>query len=247
MSKEILKMVCCSTLGLAAYAMSNQALAQSCDPASATSSQWDCVQYQDSRGGLDLTYHAAPTNQWFGYNSGDTSYNLQLTNGNTDNGFIFYGTNVDLVTPLITVSCNLALKGQLRYEPTSTGKILKIQVVDGGVTSGDTLCSGLTLGGFPWWADTASNFSASGGFPQSSNVHPPATGLAIGNIGGTIKVTHPLLGTICDGGTMEDVEFRNGNPISDDSSFTFNNTITGTSCGVDGILYSEEGFDANAW
>ncbi|MCU5785766.1 hypothetical protein B27N_00769 [Alcanivorax marinus] len=52
--------------------------------------------------------------------------------------------------------------------------------------------------------------------------------------------------TVCTG-YMPDVEFGNGNPVTNSSYFDFDNDIVGTACGVSGVLSSVLNEDVNAW
>ncbi|MCC4310640.1 hypothetical protein LL252_18915 [Alcanivorax marinus] len=231
MSIEMKKLALAGLVGVAAYGFAGSAAAQTCAGTSttATDGTWECVEYQD---GTSSTYNAAPTGVWFGPGGTDSNSDTFTFTGNSTLNYSF-----------ITATCGLTLEGHVRKNSDNS---ISIRVVDGDV-SGTGTCASIGVGGFPWYASDSTSFSDSSsvdGAGTPGDVHPPATGVTSANIG---QIEVSIFGSTVCTGYMPDVEFGNGNPVTNSSYFDFDNDIVGTACGVSGVLSSVLNEDVNAW
>jgi len=232
MSMEIKKVALAGIVGLAAYGFAGSAAAQTCAGSSATATDgtWECVEYQD---GTSTTYNAAPSNVWFGPAGTSAASDTFTFTGNSTLNYSF-----------ISANCPLTLEGQVRYD--ASGNAIGIRVLDGTV-GGSGTCASIGISNFPWYASdntTFTNSSSVSGAGTPGDVNPPAGGVTTANIG---SITVEVFGSAVCTGYLPDVDFANGNPVDNSSSFDFSGTIVGTSCGVNGVLSSVSNEDVNAW
>ncbi|MFT6600617.1 MAG: hypothetical protein ACJATD_001472 [Alloalcanivorax sp.] len=181
----------------------------------ATADDWNCVQYQN---GMSTTYINAPDNIWFGPSGNDTT------------SFRFEGSSV-LSYSFFGADCPLMIDGQLKYNETED--TIQIRVTDAEVVAGDALCSQINLVNFPWTSNL---------IPGTNDVHTPSGGFTTGTLN---NVEIELFGSPVCSGSLSNVQFRNGNPISRVSYFTFSGSVG--ACSVSGDVYADEDNDVNAY
>lgn len=169
-------------------------------------------------------------NQWECLEVGGTD----VTGSGTQGPFQFSGSSQLSYGGIINATCTLNVEGEVDVD--TTNNVAYITVTDGSVTGSGT-CSRIDVAGFPWTAVDPST----GNPGINSDVYPSNTGVAVGDISG-VEVTY-FGGTICSG-TIAGVEFANGNPVSQPSSFDFNGSVG--ACTVNGVVVSQ-GTDVNAW
>ncbi|MFT6600618.1 MAG: hypothetical protein ACJATD_001473 [Alloalcanivorax sp.] len=215
MSMEIRKIAAAGLFGLAAYAMTGTASAQTTTCNAASSGTWDCVQYQD---GTSTTYINAPDNVWFGPSGDDTT------------SFHFEGDSV-LSYSFFGADCGLNIDGQLKYDESAD--TIQIRVTDAEAVAGDSLCNQIYLEGFPWTSDVITN-----------DVHTPTGGSTSGTLNDVVISLFSMGSETCTG-DLSNVQFRNGDPITAASFFTFDGSIG--ACSVEGDVYSEDDADVNAY
>ena len=219
MSMEIKKVLAAGAFGLAAYAMSGAVSAQTittCD--SATDSDWNCVQYQD---GTSTTYVNAPDNVWFGPSGDDTT------------SFRFEGDSV-LSYSFFGADCGLIVDGQLKYNEAAD--TVQIRVTDAEAVAGDSLCNSIFLEEFPWTSDVIDG--------NPADVHTPAGGSTTGTLNDVVISLFSSGAGTCTG-DLGNVQFRNGDPITLASFFSFSGSVG--ACSVNGDVYAEDGTDVNAY
>jgi len=176
----------------------------------------------------------------------ETGTDLSYTTGTSAMDRDFSGpTTLTATVPLfgsIEVDCDLELTGDVSIV---SGRAV-IEVTSGTVSSGDFLCSQITLGGFPWKSYDVGDV---GGTEGVSDTPSPATDPVQGVVDGIevyIADSDQSDPPACSG--YIPVTFSNGSPITADSSFTFDDDIVGSGgCGVDGVLSSPAAYDTNAY
>lgn len=219
MSMEIKKVLAAGAFGIAAYAMSGSVAAQTittCD--SATDSDWNCVQYQD---GTSTTYINAPDNEWFGP-SGDDSDSFRFE-GDSRLSYSFFGAD-----------CGLIVDGQLKYDESAD--TIQIRVTNAEAVAGDSLCNSIYLEGFPWTSDVIDG--------NPDDVHTPAGGSTTGTLN-NVEISLFGSGNGTCVGSLGNVVFQNGDPITLASFFSFDGSVE--SCSVEGDVYADENNDVNAY
>ncbi|MCH2550871.1 hypothetical protein [Alloalcanivorax venustensis] len=226
MSMEMMKKVLVGAIGVAIYSFSGSAQA-ACN--TTTADQWECLQAETSAGSGTYTDLTSATTM-----SGPYTFE-----GVSDLSYSVFGI------PVLTAQCIVTLEGEVDVDPTANRAYL--EVTSGAVSQDpaapDSDCDDITISSFVWYFEDPNDGQLGIDGANGGDVHLPATDFAVGDID-EMKVSHSSFGQICSG-PLEGVEFRNGSPVSEPSSFDFAASVG--NCNINGMVTTDGYVDVNAW